>query len=219
MSWCAPGCPDCKRSFVFLCLCLVTQLCPTLCDPMNCSPPGCSAHGTLQIRILGWVAMPSSRRSSQPRDWTQISCIAGGFCTIWATMETCVSRQRQTHSWFECLTPYSPFHQTPAMGLSKKELYADMQTVQVTFVIRKMKTKAKLCSGRHPGEGSEMAWSRRWWPLFHGSPHFMDWLPYVRLSWPPPIMDWSGAPSICIRTANPPSILWSGTFLGCSDRG
>ena len=43
--------------------------------------------GMLQARILEWVAMPSSRRSSQPRDRTQVSCIAGGFFTVWATRE------------------------------------------------------------------------------------------------------------------------------------
>ena len=46
----------------------------TLCDPMDCSPPGSSVHGILQARILEWVAMPSSRGSSQPRDQTQSSC-------------------------------------------------------------------------------------------------------------------------------------------------
>ena len=45
----------------------------TLCDPMDCSPPGVSVHGILQARILEWVAMPSSRGSSQPRDQTQVS--------------------------------------------------------------------------------------------------------------------------------------------------
>ena len=40
----------------------------TMCDPMDCSPPGSSVHGILQERILEWVAMPSSRESSQPRD-------------------------------------------------------------------------------------------------------------------------------------------------------
>ena len=55
--------------------------------------PGPFAHqaslsmGILQARILEWVAMPSSRGSSQPRDRTQVSCIAGGFFTIWATRE------------------------------------------------------------------------------------------------------------------------------------
>ena len=49
---------------------LVTHLCPTLYDPMDCSPPGSSVHGILQARILEWVAIPFSRRSPQPRDWT-----------------------------------------------------------------------------------------------------------------------------------------------------
>ena len=40
------------------------QSCPTLCDPMDCGPPGSSVHGILQVRILEWVAMPSSRGSS-----------------------------------------------------------------------------------------------------------------------------------------------------------
>ena len=48
---------------------------------------GSSVHGILQIRILEWVAMPFSRGSSQPRDQTQVSCIAGRFFTIWATRE------------------------------------------------------------------------------------------------------------------------------------
>ena len=46
--------------------CLVTQSCLTLCDPVDCSPLGSSVHGILQTRILEWVAMPSSRGSSQP---------------------------------------------------------------------------------------------------------------------------------------------------------
>ena len=55
-----------------------------LCHAMDCSPPGSSVHGSLQARILVWVAMPSSRGSSQPRNRTQVSCVsctAGGFFT------------------------------------------------------------------------------------------------------------------------------------------
>ena len=48
--------------------CLVAQSCLTHCDPMDCSPPGFSVHGILQARILEWVVMPSSRRSSPPRE-------------------------------------------------------------------------------------------------------------------------------------------------------
>ena len=51
----------------------VAQSCPTLCDPMDCSLPGSSIHGIFQARILEWVAISFSRRSFQPRDWTQVS--------------------------------------------------------------------------------------------------------------------------------------------------
>ena len=59
----------------------------TLCDLMGCSPPDSSVHGILQARILEWVAMPFFRGSSQPMDWTWVSCVAGRFVTIWATRE------------------------------------------------------------------------------------------------------------------------------------
>ena len=52
------------------------QSCPTLCDPVDCSPPGSSVHGILQARILEWVAMPSSGGSSPPRDRTQVSYVS-----------------------------------------------------------------------------------------------------------------------------------------------
>ena len=71
---------------------LVTQLCPTLYNPVDCSSPGFSVHGILQARILEWVAISFSRGSSQPRDRTQISCIAGRFFTRWATREAQGSR-------------------------------------------------------------------------------------------------------------------------------
>ena len=50
------------------------QSCLTLCDPMDCRPPGSSVRGILWARILEWIAMPSSRGSSQPRDQTPVSC-------------------------------------------------------------------------------------------------------------------------------------------------
>ena len=66
---------------------LVAQSCPTLCDPMDCSPLGSSVHGILQARILEWIAIPFSRGSSWPRDRTQVSRTAGGFFTSWSTRE------------------------------------------------------------------------------------------------------------------------------------
>ena len=70
------------------CVWSVTQLCLTFCDPMDCSPPGSSVHGILQARMLEWVAMPSSRGSSCPRDQTQVPCVS--FIGRWATWETLI---------------------------------------------------------------------------------------------------------------------------------
>ena len=107
--------------------CLIAQLCPTLCHPMDCSPPGSSVHedspgkntgvgchallhGIFPTqglnpglphcrwilyrlshqgnpRLLGWVAYAFSRGSSQPKNQTRVSCIAGGFSTSWATIK------------------------------------------------------------------------------------------------------------------------------------
>ena len=84
-----------KSSAFGLCcavLCLAAQLCLTLCDPMDCSPPGSSVHGIYQARILECVAMPSSRGSSWPRNQTQVSCIAGRFFIVWVTREAPICR-------------------------------------------------------------------------------------------------------------------------------
>ena len=83
---CAWGFPG-KKTRVCCCFCLfslvkVTQSCPTLCDPMDCS-----VLAILQVGILEWVAVPFSRGSSQPRNQTGVSCIAGRFFTNWATSE------------------------------------------------------------------------------------------------------------------------------------
>ena len=62
----------------------VAQFCLTLYNHMDCSLPGSSVHGIFQARILEWVAVPFSKGSSQSRDQTQVSRIAGRFFTIWA---------------------------------------------------------------------------------------------------------------------------------------
>ena len=51
------------------------QLCLTLCDPMDQSPPSFSVHGIHQARVLEWIAIHSSKGSSQPRDQTWVSCL------------------------------------------------------------------------------------------------------------------------------------------------
>ena len=62
----------------------VTQSCPTLCDPVDCSLPGSPVHGIFQARELEWVAVSFSRGSSRPRDWTRVSRFVGRRFTIWA---------------------------------------------------------------------------------------------------------------------------------------
>ena len=71
------------KSILFVCGCggLIAKLCPTLCDPMNCSPWSSFVHGVSQARILERVAISFLRGSSWPRDQTQVSCTAGRFFT------------------------------------------------------------------------------------------------------------------------------------------
>ena len=74
-----------SRLWSNLCVCvcvLVAQSCLIVCDSTDYSLPGSSVHGIFQAKILDWVAIPFSRGSSQPRDQTLVSCIAGRF---WAT--------------------------------------------------------------------------------------------------------------------------------------
>ena len=66
-------------SLIVVCTFTVAHLCPSLCDPMDCSPPGSYVHGMFQARILEWVAISSSKGSSQPRDQTPVfsdSCVS-----------------------------------------------------------------------------------------------------------------------------------------------
>ena len=70
----------------------VTQSCLTLCDSMDCSPPGSSVRGILQVRILQWVSISTSKGSSPPRDQTQVSCIVGRFVTVCTTRKALCHR-------------------------------------------------------------------------------------------------------------------------------
>ena len=67
---------------VMMCVRQKLQLCLAIWDPMDYSPPGSSVHGILQARILEWIAIPFSRRSSRSRDRIWVFSIAGGFFTI-----------------------------------------------------------------------------------------------------------------------------------------
>ena len=81
----------CYMVFFFFGICClkseVSQSCPTLCDPMDCSLSGFSVHGIFQARVPEWFAFSFSRGSSRPRDRTQVSRIAGRHFTLWAIRE------------------------------------------------------------------------------------------------------------------------------------
>jgi len=76
-----------KKAFVYVCAAQLFSHIWFFATPWTCSSPGSSVHEIFQERILEWVAISFSRWSSQPRDWIQVSCIAGGFFIDWATRE------------------------------------------------------------------------------------------------------------------------------------
>ena len=83
---CSPSPGACSNSCPLSRWSEVAQSCPTLCDSMDCSLPGCSVHGIFQARIQEWVAIYFSRRCSRPRNWTGVSHTVGRP-TVWATRE------------------------------------------------------------------------------------------------------------------------------------
>ena len=132
---------------------LVAQLCLTLCGPVDCSLPGSSVHGILQARILEWVAILFSRGSSWSRNQTQISCIAGGFFSIWTIREAhcrfkgCPSWKRpsrlcpqwKVHSTTNLLHNHSVFAQTlPETGSSLPT--EEACSIVLQFLLIQMKT-------------------------------------------------------------------------------
>ena len=79
-------------------VCVCAQSCPTLCNPMDCNPPGSSVHAISQARILEWVAISSSRRSSQLRDGTHVShvsCTGRWILYHWATQGAQINTEKQ----------------------------------------------------------------------------------------------------------------------------
>ena len=134
---------------------LVAQSYPTLYDPKDCGPPGLTVHGILQdTRILEWAAIHFSRRSSPPRDRTQVSCIVGRCFTIWTIRETQEwsvsgakhSKKQQTEvRWLE-RSPSSPNLTPSALWGSYRGNQPDSQTALLLPSQRALRSEARLGS-------------------------------------------------------------------------
>ena len=105
--------------------CSVTQLCPTLCNPMGCSSPGSPVHGIFQARVLEWIVISFSMGSSWSMDWTLVSSLAGGFLTTSTTWEATIllllllSRFSRVRL---CATPQAPL----SLGFSRQEHWSGL---------------------------------------------------------------------------------------------
>ena len=111
----------------------------TLCNPMDCRSPGSSVHGILQARILEWVAMPSSRRSSLPRDRTRvssISCLSRQIlyhCTTWEDHTYLCIHIHRLFSFFSIISNYKRFNMVPCVYNQSLLLFCFIYTVFLHF--------------------------------------------------------------------------------------
>ena len=135
---------------------LVAQSYPTLCDPMDCNPPGSSVHEIFQARILEWVAISFSRGSSQPRDRTWVSCTAGKFFTDWATSNLPGSRDLAFPYRFNQISEFKLF-------FFLKLLYSNGQSVQFSHSVtsdslasHELQHSRFLCPPLYPLEFAQM---------------------------------------------------------------
>ena len=162
------------------CCCLVAKSCPALSDLMDCSPPSSSVHGTSQARILEWVAISSSRGSSQLRDLTRVSglsCSAGEFFTTEPPGKPNVRIKREN----------------PHRGLSPRSQPESAHLAFVAIVYR-APVMCRLC----PPAGNSLEQHGLWLsPLTHSPPN-TTWLPRLMHS---------GSVAICFSCLHSPDPL------------
>ena len=130
----------------------VSQPCPTICNSMDCSPPGSSVHGIFQARVLEWVATSFSRGSSWLRDRTWVSCIAGRhfyrlshqgnsvikkneimpFAAIWVKLEMIISEVSQKKKdKYHMISLICGIKNVIQMNLSVKQKHSHRHTEQI----------------------------------------------------------------------------------------
>ena len=128
-----------------ICLYSFTKSCPTLCDLMDCSPPGSSAQGILQARILEWVAISFSTGFFWPRDQTSVSCIAGRLFIVRATRKVPEYMSDCPQKWKNRIQGSGKFLRHFPEMLQKRISWGE-----------------KLTSLVPPGTNAEAAY---WWPI------------------------------------------------------
>ena len=114
---------------------LVTQSGPILCDPMDCNPPGSSVHGFLRARILEWGAIPFSRGSSQPREWSQVSCISRWILYHWATSEAILLMFSSVQSLSHVLLFATPWIAACQASLSITNSFSSLRLTSIKSVM------------------------------------------------------------------------------------
>ena len=138
---------------------------------MDCSPPGSSVHGILQARILEWVAIPLSRGSSQSRDQTQVSQIAGGLFTILSIREQKLGIESKSR--VQCM------HTTTTRGVGRTSKSPSSLTPGHTLTL--ILSKDPAC----PSFGKEQAKETCLFsppPLQQGSKHSLVWISWLASS-------------------------------------
>ena len=162
---------------------MCAQLHLTLCDPVDCSLPGSSVRGLFQARILEWVTISFSRGSSQPRDWTPVSCVSCfGRCNLyhWAMWDLATARTESSQCppiFFSSRTcavlkgmaiwEWGLSGLSGGVGANRNSPVSSRSLKGVTFLIGPLE---------HPRFFF-------WWTLTQGSSHFCQ-LPRPRHSWP-----------------------------------
>ena len=135
---------------------LVAQSCLILCNPMDCSPPGSSVHGTLQVRVLEWVAISFSRGSCQPRDRTWVPCIAGRFFTVWVTRKLVHTLGNMSAYVYQSEKAMAPHSSTLAWKIPWTEEPGGLQSMGSLRVGHGWTTSLSLFTFTH--------WRRKWQP-------------------------------------------------------
>ena len=156
-----------KNLYVTVCMhaCSIVQSCPTLCDPTDCCPPGCSVHGISQTRVPEQVPFPPPGEFSQPRDQTHVSC---GSCSgrqslnHWATWEALwifiaaffiTAKEQNQH---KCLSTDDWINKIEY--IHAMEYYLAMKRNGTSLVVQWLRLQASIAgsAGSIPGQGTKI---------------------------------------------------------------